>query len=324
MTGHVDALPDPIRWVRSGDEGELRGFDASVERVVVDGELDEATWRRIGELLSPLPDVELSIQRGDDIEMLRWIPGLRRLHVGSLRLRSLDGVGHVLPTLEWLALGDTLHPVSMAPLAGAPRLERLGVNGSWRHPETIASLTTLRRLGIGTVDVEWLLPLTALERFTSGLGTVRRLDRLSEVGRLEYVELYRLRGPHDLTPLARIPTLRTLLLESTRAIDRLPSFAESPSLHWVTLDSMRGITDLRPIAAAPNLTVLLLVGMSQLSVDDLRPLVGHPALRAAILGLGSLRKNVEAAALLPLPPANGEPAPWEDPERTGIRHPATT
>ena len=324
MTEPVDALPEPVRWVRSGTDDELRPLAATVERVIVDSELDDATWRRIGELVAPVPEVELSIQRGEDLEMLRWVPGLPRLHVGSLRLRSLDGIEHVLPSLEWLALGDTLRPVSMAPLAAAPRLERLGVNGSWRQPETIATLTTLRRLGIGTVDVEWLLPLTSLERFTSGLGTVHRLDRLPAVGRLEVVELYRLRGTHDLAPLADIPTLQTLQLESTRAIDRLPSFAESPSLHWVALDSMRGITDLRPIAAAPNLTVLLLVAMPQLSVDDLRPLIGHPTLRSAILGLGSLRKNAEAGALLPLPPANGEPAPWDDPDRTGIRHPATT
>ncbi len=324
MSEPVDALPDPVRWVRSGTDEELRPLGAAVERVIVDRELDGATWRRIGELLAPVTDVELSIQHGEDLEMLRWIPGLRRLHAGSLRLRSLDGIGHVLPSIEWLVLGDTLRPVSMAPLAAAPRLERLGVGGSWRHPETIATLTTLRRLGIGTVDVESLLPLTSLERFTSGLETVHRLDRLPEVGRLEVIELYRLRGPHDLAPLADIPTLQTLLLESTRAIDRLPSFAESPSLHWVALDTMRGITDLRPIAAAPNLEVLLLVAMPQLSIDDLRPLVGHPSLRAAIFGLGSFRKNAEAATLLPLPPANGEPAPWDDPDRTGIRHPATT
>jgi hypothetical protein len=320
----ADAIPDPYRWIRSGDAAELVPLSAATQRVIVETELDASTWQRVADLLEPRPDVELSIQRGADLEMLRWFPALTRLDVGSLRLRTLEGIGHVHGSIERLTLGDTLRPVSMAPLAGAPRLERLGVNGSWRHPETLATLTSLRRLGIGSVEVEWLLPMRRLERFTSGLGTIRGIERLPEVGRLESIELYRLRGPHDLAVLAHIPTLQTLDLASTRAIERLPSFAESRSLTWVALGSMRGITDLRPLAAAPSLQVLLLVDMPQLAIDDLRPLVGHPTLRAGIWGLGSLRKNAEAAALLPLPPANGEPPPWDDPDRSGIRHPAAT
>jgi hypothetical protein len=214
--------------------------------------------------------------------------------------------------------------VSLGPLRGLAGLRRLGVTGTWRDPDTLSSLTTLERLWIGTVDVERLLPLERLERFESGLGTIRHLERLPEVGRLELVELYRLRGQHDLAPLSEIATLRYLVLASTRSITRLPSFGASPALRWVALDEMRGITDLRPIADAPNLEVLLLIGMGQLQPDDLRPLVGHPTLRAGIWGLGSQRKNLLAQDLLPLPPSGAESMPWEDPAWPGIRHPVGT
>ncbi len=134
------------------------------------------------------------------------------------------------------------------------------------------------------------------------------------------MDLYRLRGPHDLAALARIPTLRYLLLASTRSITSLPSFADSPELRWVALDEMRGITDLRPIAAAPNLETLLLIGMPQLEAEDLRRLVGHPTLRAGIWGLGSMRRNAAAQDLLPLPPSGAESMPWNEPGWTGAPH----
>jgi hypothetical protein len=290
----------------------------------VTGELPASAWKALADRIAERPDVELSIEVGEDVEMLRWFPGLRRLAARSLRLRSIAGVRYVADTLEWLSLGDTLRPCSLAPLAGWSNLRRLSINGRWTARATVSTLTGLERLGIGSTDLEHLIPLTRLRRFECGLGTIGSLERLPEVGRLELVELWRLRGEHDLEPLARIPSLRYLILASTRSITHLPSFEDAPDLRWITLDSMRGVTDLRPIAAAPNLEVLLLVGMSQLDPDDLRPLVGHPSLRAGIWGLGSDRKNRAAAALLPLAPADGSPIPWSEPGWDGVADPRLT
>jgi hypothetical protein len=84
---------------------------------------------------------------------------------------------------------------------------------------------------------------------------------------------------------------------------------------------MRGVTDLHSVADAPNLEVCLLVGMNQIQVDDLRPFVGHPTLRAAFWGLGSRKRNATAAELLPFPPSSGGSPSWNEPSWTGIRHP---
>ena len=139
------------------------------------------------------------------------------------------------------------------------------------------------------------------------------------------MELWRLRGEHDLASLGRISTLRYLVLDSTRSVTALPSLAACRDLRWVSLGEMRGITDLQPIADAPNLEVLLLVGMNQLDAGSLRPFIGHPALRAGIWGFGSKRRNEAAQALLPLSPAPGASmAPWNDPGWDGIRHPTQT
>ncbi len=325
------------RWVRHGAPDELFPLADDETWIRVFTDLPEQTHRAIARLIETRPNVELSMEAGGDLESLRWYPGLRRLAARSRRLRSLDGLRHVADSIERLSLGDTLNKPSLRPLSQLGELRRLGVSGTWKDPDTLSMLAGLERLGIGSIDLELLRPLTQLKRLESGLGTVRSMEILPEIGRLELVEMYRLRGTHDLAPLARVPTLRYLMLESTHSITALPSFADCPALRWVALDEMRGITDLRPIAAAPNLEVLLLIGMRQLDADSVRPFLDHPCLRVGIWGFGSDRRNFAAQDLVPLPPEpHGyamarrgesepvEPSPWNEPDWDGIRHPTET
>jgi hypothetical protein len=322
-----------FRRILNGAPDELVPLAPDETSIIVEREMPEAVHRGLAALVADRPDVGLSLRAGEDLEMLRWYPGLRRLNGTSLRLRSLDGLRHVAGTLEWLSVGDTLRRLSLRPVEQAHGLRRLGVSGTWKDLDAIGVLTGLERLAIGSVDLEILRPLATLRRFESGLGTVRSLELLPEIGRLELVELYRLRGEHDLRPLGEVETLRYLMLESTRSVTILPSFARCPELRWVVLDEMRGITDLRPIADAPNLEVLMLIGMRQLDAESLRPLVGHPTLRAGVWGLSSDRKNIAAQDLLPLPPEPwnypadrrrdppNAPLPWDRPDWDGVVHP---
>jgi hypothetical protein len=308
------------RTIAHGTQQELAPLRDDETWVRVWTELADDAWQTIAAWFVDRPALRLSVERGADLEMLRWFPALRRLGANSLRLRSLDGLRHVSGTLERLSVGDTISRASLRPVGTLRTLQTLDVNGTWADIDTIGRLTGLRELGIGSIDLGLLQPLRHLERFTSGLGTIRSLELLPEIGRLELIELYRLRGPHDLTPLARVPQLRWLILESTSSVTSLPSFGRSQELRWVALDSMKGIRDLQAVADAPALEVLLLIAMPQLGPENLRPFVGHPTLRAGIWGFGSKRKNAEAQTVLPLPPSGTDPLPWNQPGWTGIRH----
>jgi len=272
--------------------------------------LTDEGYRRVAELLEGRPDVGLWVDdQGEDLELLRWFPGLRRLQARSLRLRSIEGVV-ATPSLDVVELGDTLRPVSLAPIAVLRRLSALYVNGTWRHPEVISGLTGLETLAIGTIDLELLLPLTGLRRFTSGLGSIHHWERLPEVGRLERLELYRLRRITEVAPVAELPALRHLSLASISAIKSIPSLGRCLELRRVDLDSMKGITDLQGIADAPKLRYLLLVAMPQLRPESLRPFMGHPSLKAGQFGLASLRRNAEAREVIGLPSLT-DAYPWQ-------------
>ena len=246
----LTVVGDTFRWIRSGAGDELTPLRQNETWVRVDRVLPEDAWPRLAELLSSRPDVQLSIEAGEDLEMLRWFPGLHSLAARSLRLTSLDGLRHVAGALEELALGDTLKRLSMRAVGDLPRLRRLGVNGSWKDVDTVGRLVGLERLGIGSVDLEWLRPLTGLRRFECGLGTIANISILDEIGRLELVELWRLRGEHDLASLGRISTLRYLVLDSTRSVTALPSLARlsRPPLGQPGRDAR----DHRPPARSPT------------------------------------------------------------------------
>ena len=64
---------------------------------------------------------------------------------------------------------------------------------------------------------------------------------------------------------------------------------------------MKGLRDLRPLATAPALEAVELIDMRHLRPEDLAPLAGMSTLKAVTPGLGSLRKNEAATALLGLP-----------------------
>ena len=84
-------------------------------------------------------------------------------------------------------------------------------------------------------------------------------------------------------------------------VDRLPSLRGCINLRRVHLETMKGLTDLRPVADAPGLEELLIVDMPHLNPDDRSCFVGHPTLRAASVGLGSLLRNRAAREALGLP-----------------------
>ena len=50
----------------------------------------------------------------------------------------------------------------------------------------------------------------------------------------------------------------------------------------------------------PALEELLVVAANHLKSDDVKPFVGHPRLKAATTGLGSIRKNQQVKKLLGL------------------------
>jgi hypothetical protein len=87
----------------------------------------------------------------------------------------------------------------------------------------------------------------------------------------------------------------------------LPSFRPFQDLRRCCVQNLKHLTDLSPIAEAPNLEEIVLVGMRHISVDGLKCFQGHSALKAATIGLGSMRRNAQAVEMLGLGPVSNKP-----------------
>jgi hypothetical protein len=273
--------------------------------------LSDDDMRLLAELLAGYPDVRLRVYGAydgsiTDLDFLRFFPRLRRFAVEAYGLQSLDGIGHLSSDLEDLLIGRTASKrFSLATLTPFTGLRTLYLEGQQKDFEAIGQLVGLEDLTIRSItlpDLSALVPLRRLRSLDVKLGGTRDIALLPQIGQLEYVELWMVRGLDDVSPMAEVPTLRRLFLQALKNVTRLPSFRDSSSLRAATLETMKGVTDLSPLAEAPNLESLAIIDMGHLQPDAFRPFVGHPTLRRASIGLGSDRKNADAWDLLPLGP----------------------
>jgi hypothetical protein len=289
--------------------------------VQISSRLTDDDFRQLAEFMAGYPDVRLRVYGGydgsiKDLDFLRFFPKLRRFSVDAIyELPSLDGIALLSDELEDLLIGWTRSKrFSLHNLAKFRRLRTLYLEGQQKDFAAIGELDALEDLTLRSItlpDLSALLPLGRLTSLDIKLGGTHDLALLPRIGRLAYVELWRIRGVEDVSALAEIETLERFFLQTLKRVTALPSFARSPNLRTVALETMRGITDLTPIADAPKLELLRLIEMCQLEPEALRPFVGHPTLRDGTWGLCSDRKNIAAWDLLPL----GDP-PFNHPKST--------
>jgi hypothetical protein len=284
--------------------------------VQISSRLTDGEFRRLADFMADYPDVRLRVYGGydgsiKDLDFLRFFPRLRRFSVDAIYdLSRLDGIGLLSEELEDLLIGWTRSKrFSLRTLTKFGNLRKLYLEGQQKDIGAIGELSALDDLTLRSItlpDLSALLPLRKLTSLDIKLGGTRNVGLLPKIGRLTYVELWRVRGLEDVSALAEIESLERFFLQTLKGVTSLPSLARSDNLRSVALETMTGITDLAPIAKAPKLERLVLVEMCQLEPEALRPFIGHPTLRDGTWGLCSDRKNIAAWDLLPLgdPPFN--------------------
>lgn len=271
--------------------------------------LRDREYRRVAQLLEGKPHITLRAygSKFTDLEFLEHFPMIRRFQVDyAYRIESLDGLRHLHGDLERLTLGGTKTARQFS-LEFLRRFEQLRALYLEKHTKDIAvvgELTKLEDLTLRSItlpDLSILLPLENLQSLDLKLGGTKHLGLLPQIGRLRYLELWQIRGLEDISPVCDLRHLQFLFLQSLSRVTQLPDLSALSQLRRVVIDTMKGVTDLRPLADAPALEQLLLVAMRQIGLDDLRCLVGHPTLREAVFGLGSVKRNAAAHELVGVP-----------------------
>lgn len=312
--------PHELRDVSSPlTDDMLRSFRAHRATVQFSSLLSDGDLARLAEWLVQQPHVSLRAYGSydhsiTDLEFLRHFPRLRRFSADALygSLTSIGGVRHLPTDLEELGLGATKVKADLGVLQRFSALKRLFVEGPVKGIDALASLTCLEELTLRSItlpDLSPLLPLHRLRALDLKLGGTRDLSLLPQIGELEYLELWMVRGLCDIAAVGQLRSLRYLFLESLRQVAELPDLSGCRELRRVHLQTMKGLTSLEPLMTAPALQELVVFDAGHLQPEHFACLRSHPTLRAVTLGLGSRKKTSEVEALLGLPHAGGK-VPW--------------
>lgn len=299
----------------------LLPLEGGIDLVRLGRPLTDAEYGALAELLREHPDVGLATWTHEftDLDFLRFFPWIPTLRLRSYDLGSLAGLAHLDATcLHDLAIGETRKTLDLHVLERFGELRRLMLERHHRGVEVLGRLASLEDLQLRSMtlrDLSILIPLDRLRLLDLKLGGTKDLGLLPEIGQLEYLEIWMVRGLADISSVARLPHLRYLFLQAMRHVVALPATRDLGVLRGVRLETMKGLHDLAPLREAPVLEELFLVDMGHLTPADLEPLVDHPTLRGALLGLGSDRKNKAARDQTGLPELPYRRGSW----RTSVR-----
>ncbi|MCZ9880475.1 leucine-rich repeat domain-containing protein [Arthrobacter sp. B2a2-09] len=310
-----------IRDVESPLTGDmLRPLDPRCRVVQFRRALTETDYRVLAEWIAQYPSVSLRAYSSSDgsirdLDFLRFFPNLDKFSADALyhSLESIEGLGYLPSSATMIGLGQTKKKLSLKPLGRFTSLQRLYLEGQTKDIDTISGLRTLRSITLRSItlpDLSILQPLAQLRALDLKLGGTRDLALLPTIGRLDYLELWMVRGLSDLSPVAELKHLRYLFLQSLKQVTQLPDLTRLSKLETVWLETMKGLTDLSPLLTAPSLRRVAVFDMAHLQPEDVGVLAGHRRLEQLRVGLGSNRKNDAARKLVPLPAGEG----WEKPE----------
>jgi hypothetical protein len=275
-------------------------------RLIFRDALTAADLDRVVAYAAGYASVAVCIARGmRDLSVLRRLPPVTRFVLRDHDFDAFDQFEHLPDDLGELILDQTRsRRLSLGVLRRFKSLHTLHVERHARDIEAIGELPALRELTLRSItlpDLSVLRPLAHLQSLDLKLGGTKDLRLLAQIGKLRYFEAWQVKGLADLEPVAHLPHLQRLRLESLVQVRALPSFAGLGKLRRAEIISLKNVSDLAPVAAAPALEQLHAADLGAREPEAFAIFRGHPTLRAALIGTGSKAKNRAIEQLLGLP-----------------------
>jgi hypothetical protein len=278
-------------------------------RIVVDGPLTDADAVLVAEYAKRYQRCVIVLGMRYDAEpfelgFLEHFPFLYGFDLLSHWFDKFSDLELLPSSLQSLDLGDGTKRLSLRILERFANLRVLGLDGHRKNIDSIACLTKMEDLTLRSIslpNLDYLLPMKRLRSLDIKLGGTRNLNQVASFTTLKYLEVWQVKGLSDLGFMGDATSLEHVFLQSLKQVTQLPSFGKLTRLKRVELEQMSGVSDLAPVADAPALEELVVSHARHLRPEDFRPFVGHPTLRAASIGLGSIRRNEQVQSLLGLP-----------------------
>jgi len=307
LSGTATAYADLSRNI---DEDAILGLDPwrplpqGCRALCVQTPKTDADMERLSQLWNGRRDIELRLSgyAVQDLESLRYFPGLQRLHVEVPIVKNIDGLRHVANSLKEFALANTTARLSLRPVASCTRLESLHLQRQQKDFAELRSLVALRHIGLSGIslpDLSALLPFENLRSLFLGFCKPVDLGLLDRFTGLESIHLIKINNLPELSALSLGRNLRRIELQWLPHVETLPDLSQLARLEEIEIESMKSLRDISAIARAPALRYLGLWDCKGLTPQSFQCLLGHPALKSLHFGIGRLRDNDAVAAMFP-------------------------
>lgn len=278
-------------------------------RVIVSSQLTDRDKKEIIEFIEAYDIVEICIGHNSGVTDITFVEQINNLY--SFDLYDYDfseywQLSYIPETIKKLTIGSTRSKkLSLEFINRFTNLESLFIEGHKKDFEKIGGLNKLKSMVIRSVTLPSLQPIKEIscdiEELDIKLGGTSNLDLLPDFKKLKYLELWKINGLEDISPISEVVSLQYLFLQAIRNVTALPDLSKLKKLRRVVLETMKGIRDLSAFRSAPVLEELALVDMKQLQPEDFQPIVCHPTLKALRAGLGSTKKNNAVKEMIDLP-----------------------
>ena len=288
-------LPGLDRW---------RPLHPACVRLSIQKPWDDSQMRRLAELWNGRRDVELRLlgYAAEDLEFLRYFPGLEKLNLQTPILKNIGGLRHVAESLKEFTMASTTVRLSLKPVAACTGLETLHLQNQRQDFGALRSLDRLSYLGIPGIslpDLSSLLPFKHLRSLFLGFCKPIDLGLIGHFAELEAFKIVKMNSLHDLSALRLAPNLRRIELAWLPHVATLPAFSEHNRLDEVEIEIMKSLRDITSIAAAPAIRYLALWDCRSLTPASFKCLIGHPTLKHLDFGVGRLKDNKAISAMFP-------------------------
>lgn len=285
---------------------DLRPLDPKCERVQFSDPLSTKDVSALATFMKDYPNVELRVYghngRRCNLNFLEHFPFLRRFAIEAHKLDGLDGLQNLSPKLQSLKIGSVeTQKHSLKFLERFVNLRHLELDSHQKDIEVLSGLLKLEDLTLRSIklpDLQVLLPLTKLRSLSIKLGGTTDLGLLPNIGKLQFLKLWMVRGLTDLSPVSKIHSLQFLFLHALRNVSALPSFSALRQLRRINLLEMKGLENIEALAEAKALEDLVVWEMPQLNAKHFLPLIGHRRLKRTLVWLKNERTTAEANSLL--------------------------
>jgi hypothetical protein len=296
--------------VRNVDTDTTLGLDLwrplheACDRLCIQKPKNDLEMQQVSRLWNGRYDVELRLlgYAADDLEFLRYFPGLERLNVQVPIIKNIDGLRHVADRLKEFTFASTTVRHSLRPVASCARLESLHLQRHVRDFGELRSLTRLHYLGLSGIslpDLSALLPFENLRSLFLGFCKPIKLDLLGRFNELEALHIIKINNLRDLSALRLGRNLSRIELQWLPHVETLPDLSALARLEELEIASMKSLSDISSIARAPALRFLGLWDCKGLTPRSFECLIGHPSLRGVNFGVGRLKDNKAIASMFP-------------------------